>query len=149
MPLNQKAANKAAPDKTILVVEDDPYNAEFLSLAIAHESRYFPLVVATGAEALRVMQQITPTLLLIDYRLPQMSRIELYDLLQQTEGPEVPPTIILSASLEKLETELKERHLVGLSKPLELTDLLETIEQVLAERAQVPLAPGGSVSEDD
>jgi CheY-like chemotaxis protein len=133
-----KSREKAAPIKTILVVEDDTGIAEFLSLAIAQETPYYSLVVADGSEALRIMQQITPNLLIIDYRLPQMNGIELYDLLEQTEGPKVPPTIIESASIEKLEKELKERHLVGLSKPLELGDLLQMIEQMLAARAEVP-----------
>ncbi len=142
MPHDQEAAFRAAPVKTILVVEDDAAIAEFLSLAIAQETPYHSLVVADGFEALRVMQHIKPHLLLIDYRLPHMNGIELYDLLQKTPGYEVLPTIIFSAGLEKLEDALKGRHLVGLRKPLELTDLLQTIEQVFAARAEVPDEPG-------
>src|SRR5437763_8423450 len=126
MPHDQRAARKSAPVKTILVVEDDAGIAEFLSLAIAQETPYFPHVVADGSEALHLMQHIAPNLLIIDYLLPHMNGLELYDLLQKTDGREVPPTIIISASVERLEEELKERHLVGLSKPLELTDLLQT-----------------------
>src|ERR1051326_158544 len=142
MPHDRRAASKAAPVKTILVVEDDTGIAEFLSLAIAQETPYYSLVVADGSEALHVMQQITPNLLIIDYRLPQMNGLQLYDHLEKTEGPKVPPTIIVSASVAKLEEELKERHLVGMSKPLELADLLQTIEQILAARAEVPCEPG-------
>ena len=137
MPHDHVGAVKPAPVKTILVVEDDTGIAEFLSLAIAQETPYYSLIVADGAEALHVMQQIRPHLLIIDYRLPQMNGLELYDLLEQTKGREVPPTIIVSASIEQLEEELRERHLVGLSKPLELSDLLQTIEQMMAATAEV------------
>ncbi len=147
MPRDQEAAPKAAPVKTILVVEDDAAIAEFLSLAIAQETSYHSLVVADGLEALRVMQHIKPSLLMIDYRLPHMNGIELYDLLQKTPEYEVLPTIIFSASLEKLEDEMKVRHLVGLRKPLELTDLLQAIEQVFAARAEVHLEPGRTASD--
>ena len=133
MPHHQEAAFRAAPVKTILVVEDDADIAKFLSLAITQETPYHPFVVPDGFEALRVMEHIKPNLLIIDYRLPQMNGVELYDHLEQTEGRKVPPTIIVSASVEKLEEELKGRHLVGLSKLLELTDLLQTIEQMLAD----------------
>ena len=149
MPHDQRAERKAAPIKTILVVEDDTGIAEFLSLAVAQETPYHSLVVADGFEALRVMQEITPNLLIIDYRLPQMNGIELYDHLEKTEGRKVPPTIIVTASIKKLEEELKGRHLVGLSKPLELTDLLQTIEQMLAARAEEPFEPGSIASDGD
>src|SRR5207248_53112 len=52
MPHDQQAERKAAPIKTILVVEDDTGIAEFLSLAIAQETPYYSLVVADGFEAL-------------------------------------------------------------------------------------------------
>jgi len=134
MPHDQQAALKAVPVKTILVVEDDADIAAFLSLAIAEETPYHPLIVPDGSEALRVMQHIKPNLVMIDYRLPHMNGIELYDLLQETPGHEALPTINLSASLEKHEQELRERHLLGLKKPFELDELLQTIEQVFAAR---------------
>jgi CheY-like chemotaxis protein len=136
MPHDQEAALKAAAVKTILVVEDDADIAAFLSLAIAQETPYHPLVVADGFEALRVMQHIKPNLVMIDYRLPKMNGIELYDLLQKTQGCEAFPTIIFSASIEKHEQELRERHLLGLKKPFELDELLQAIEQAFASPSQ-------------
>jgi DNA-binding response OmpR family regulator len=39
--------------------------------------------------------------------------------------------------------------IIGMSKPLELTDLLQTIEQMLAAKAEVPLKPGESAGDGE
>lgn len=118
------------PAKTILVVEDDELIGTFLAEAISQETAYHPLLVSDGFEALRVTHDIKPSLFLLDYRLPKMSGIELYDQLHAREGFETVPTIILSANLP-LE-ELTKRGLMGLKKPFDLDQLLQAIEKTIA-----------------
>ena len=87
--------------KTILVVEDDRDIGEFLDLALTQETPYHALLVADGFQALRVVREIKPDLLILDYHLPNMDGIELYDHLHATKGLEDTPAILLSANLPR------------------------------------------------
>ena len=120
--------------KTILIVEDDPGIGEYISLAISLETPYLPLLVTDSVRALEVVKHIKPNLFILDYHLPSMNGVELYDQLHLTEGLETIPAIIMSASLphEQLENEIKQRHLVTLPNPHNLDELHQTIEQVFA-----------------
>jgi CheY-like chemotaxis protein len=70
-----------------------------------------------------------PDLLLLDYQLPGMDGLELYDRLQaSTEAADI-PTIMMSADLPLREA--RERKITCLTKPFALDDLLHTIEQFL------------------
>jgi DNA-binding response OmpR family regulator len=117
-------------DKTILVVEDDDGIGSLLVEALSQETQYKAMLVTDGRQALRVIHDIKPCLFITDYRLPIMNGIELYDRLHSTRALEGTPTIIMSAYLP--EEEVAKRKLVGLKKPFELDDLLDTVEKLLA-----------------
>jgi CheY-like chemotaxis protein len=118
--------------KTILIVEDDTAIGTFLMDAIAQETPYYPLLVPDAFEALKAMQGIKPNLILLDYYLPRMNGIELYDRLQASPECANVPVILLTTNLDKRVEEIEERNIVGLSKPVDLDDLLNTIEKALA-----------------
>jgi CheY-like chemotaxis protein len=88
------------------------------------------MLVTDGYQALRVVHDIKPSLFITDYRLPHMNGLELCDRLRATKGLEHTPAIVMSAYLP--EQEVEKRHLVGLQKPFELDDLLNTVESLLA-----------------
>jgi DNA-binding response OmpR family regulator len=117
--------------KTILVVEDDDGIGNFLVQAISQETQHQVLLVNDGFQALKAARTIKPALFILDYQLPGMNGIELFDQLHEMEGLETVPTILVSARLP--EQEIRRRKLVGLSKPLELDELLQTIERLLSE----------------
>ena len=115
--------------KTILIVEDDALIGEFLEQAISEETAYKPLIVSDGFEALKVTHDLKPNLFLLDYQLPRTHGIELYDKLHTMDGFHYIPAIIISANLPR--RELEKRSLVGLRKPLELSELLKQIQSLL------------------
>lgn len=115
--------------KTILVVEDDAGIGTFLVQAILQETPYQAMLVTDGFQALNAVNNIRPGLFILDYQLPRMNGIELYDQLHTMTGLEEVPAIIMSARLPK--NEIEKRRLTGMSKPLELDDLLFTIEKLL------------------
>ena len=123
--------HQASTRKTILIVEDDTAIGTFLLEAIAQETPYYPLLVPDAFEALKAMQGIKPNLILLDYYLPKMNGIELYDQLQASPECANVPVILLTTNLDKRLEEIEERNLVGLSKPVDLDDLLNTIEKAL------------------
>ena len=117
-------------EKTVLIVEDDEDIGLFLVQCIVHETPYRALLVTNGSDALQAMRTIRPSLFLLDYRLPGMNGIELYDHLQRLEAGGEIPAIMMSATLPH--REIAQRRLVGMHKPFDVYDLLRTIETLIA-----------------
>jgi DNA-binding response OmpR family regulator len=116
--------------KTILIVEDDADIGSFIFQAIYQETTHNALVVTDGFQALKAVHNLKPDLFIIDYQLPYMNGIELYDRLINIENLKTRPTIMISAHLPA--QEIRKRKIVGMKKPFELQDLLNTIERLLA-----------------
>ena len=116
--------------KTILVVEDDVDIGSFIVLAISQETKHYTQLVTDGFQALKVTYDLKPDLLILDYQLPHMNGIELYDKLQARKDLADIPTIMISARLPT--QEIARRNITGVKKPFELIELLQTIEEKLA-----------------
>lgn len=116
--------------KMILVVEDDEGVGVFLVQAISQETPYQALLVTDGFQALKAVKKMKPDLFILDYQLPNMNGIELFDHLHAMEELSGLPAIIMSARLPK--QEIEKRQLIGMHKPLELDELLHTIEDLLS-----------------
>ncbi len=127
--LSREKNQQAAP-QWILIVEDDTAIGELLTLALAYETRYQPRLVGSGQEALRAVEAVHPILLVLNYQLPDMTGLEVYDTLHARSEFATLPAIVLSANVPQ--EELRKRHLVDVEKPFDLDDLLQTIERVLA-----------------
>jgi CheY-like chemotaxis protein len=121
---------KRAPMKTILITEDDAAVGELLVQVISQETPHRAILVADSSRAFTMIEHVRPDLFLLDYRLPGMNGIELYDRLHATEGLENIPAILLTAGV--LEHDFRRRRLVGMSKPVDLNKLLDLIEELLA-----------------
>jgi CheY-like chemotaxis protein len=117
----------------ILIVEDDSSTGEVLELAISQETSYRSLLVTSGQDALAVLQQTKPDLIILDYRLPDTTGIELYDQLQSYQELRTIPVVLMSAMerSEELEPTITNRPVTRIDKPFELDDFLTTIERLL------------------
>ncbi len=116
--------------KTILLVEDDENIGEVFVQAITQETSYLVILVNDSKEALKTISGVKPNLLILDYQLPYMNGIELYDQIHTTRGMEDIPAMMISARLPR--QELEQRSIVGMLKPIDLDDFLQTIEHLLA-----------------
>src|SRR5437867_971675 len=85
--------------KTVLVVEDDEDIGLFIVQAISQETIHHALLVTDGFQALKALHDLKPDLLIIDYQLPRMNGIDLYDRVSNISGPNAIPTIMMSARL--------------------------------------------------
>src|SRR5215471_16585445 len=119
--------------KSILVVEDDSDIGLFLVQAISQETPYQAMLVTDGFQALKAIASIKPNLFILDYWLPSMNGIELYDRLHATDGLQEVPTIMISAQLPR--RELIKRNIHSLNKPLELDEFLRLVERLLSDHA--------------
>ena len=126
----QQAGKDHAPVKTILVVEDDTDIGMLIDAVISAETSYQTLWVTDGLQALKVVQDTKPDMFLLDYFLPLMDGIELYDRLHALKELETIPTVMMSARLPT--KEIEKRKIAALKKPFELQDLLDMIEELLA-----------------
>jgi CheY-like chemotaxis protein len=126
----RSSVNDQTDVKTIFVVEDDEEVGTVLVLTLLEEGPYQALLVTDGFQALKVVHDLKPSLFLLDYQLPGMDGITLYDRLHAITDLADIPTIIISANLPM--RALQERHLIGLAKPFELDRLLHTIDLLLA-----------------
>lgn len=124
--------NASLPVKTILIVEDDNAIGAFLELAIAQETDFHSFIATGAAQAREAVKHIKPALMLLDYYLQHTTGIELYDELHAIEGLEHIPTILFTAAnLRDHRQEIEQRHLRVISKPIDLDELLNTIENLL------------------
>ncbi|GHO89026.1 response regulator [Dictyobacter formicarum] len=122
-------AKEAVAVKSLLVVEDDLDIGEFIVHAIQQETRYQAFLVVDAFKALNTIRQHKPDMFLLDYQLPGMDGLELYNLLHTTEGLENTPVLFMSANFS--EKELDKLRLPYIEKPFELEDLLREIEQII------------------
>lgn len=116
--------------KTILIIEDDEAISELLRLAIQLETPHLVLLASNGIEALNMVEQINPSLILIDYLLPNMNGIDVYDRLHAIPRLETTPTILLSATPD-IENLRGQRPLSVIAKPFDIETLLQNIHHHL------------------
>jgi CheY-like chemotaxis protein len=117
--------------KVILIVEDEAAIGDLLVETIARETPHRAILVADSTRAFNVIQRIKPNLVLLDYHLPGMNGIELYDQLRAIEGLEDLSAILMTAGV--LQHDMRRRKIVGMSKPIDINKLLDLIEELLAE----------------
>ena len=125
----KRVENEPSAVKTILLVEDDSIIAELLVQMIAQETHYQVFAVPDGLEALDLVRNVKPQLLILDYWLPTIHGIELYDRLHNTEGLEEVPTIMLSVNAPL--QEINQRKMTYIKKPFDINKLLDAIHRLI------------------
>jgi CheY-like chemotaxis protein len=121
-----------SPDtRTILIVEDDRPTGEVIQLTLTEELSLQTFLVADPYEALDFANTVKVDLWIIDYLLPGMNGLELYDRLHADTALQDVPSILISASFSLHRRDLGERKLTIIDKPFDLNVLLETVKQVV------------------
>ncbi len=118
-----------SPSKLIFIVEDDEEIGRLLLQIIEQETIHKAIHHVNARNALNALMRIGPHLLLLDYSLPDMNGLELYDWLQTFEHLKHIPTILMSARNPPLE-EIHKRGIIYLRKPFAVTELLATIKKI-------------------
>ena len=126
-PLENEKEKK--PIKSILLVEDDTIISEMLVQMITQETPFEVFSAPDALEALDFVKKVKPQLLILDYWLPFMHGIELYDRLHTTEGLEEVSAIMLSVNAPV--REINQRHMTYVRKPFDMPKLINTIHRLL------------------
>lgn len=132
----------------ILIVEDEPAIAELLAVNLRHAG-HCPIVAASAEDALRLIRDVLPDVMLVDWMLPGMSGVALVRELRQGTRTRGIPMILLTARSEETDT------IAGLdagaddyiTKPFSPKELLARIRAVLRRRSpqltDEPVRAGG------
>src|SRR5216684_3120618 len=128
----------ASPPKLILLVEDDPANAQFFLHILTQEASLRVFWATNGRAAWHFTEHVKPQLLLLEYSLPDMNGIILYDRLHGRKELEAVPALIVGASLKEGEDAIKQRGLLAVEKPFDLDEFLSAIESLFASSSGKP-----------
>ena len=125
----QPKATTNSPSRLIFIVEDDEDIGALLHQIIEQETNHKAVHHINARNALNAMTRTTPHLLLLDYSLPDMNGLELYDWLQSFEHVKHTPAILMSARNPPLD-EIRRRGIIYLRKPFAVTELLAIIKKL-------------------
>jgi len=117
---------QAVPRRRVLFVEDEP--ALRASYQRAFASRYEAVFAATGAEAVRLLEEHRPDVAVLDLRLPDTDGI---DLLRRLRAVRPDLRVIITSAYVSFEPQLRVLDLLHhgyLVKPFDLGDLAQRID---------------------
>jgi two-component system cell cycle response regulator DivK len=119
----------------ILVVEDNEKNMRLLR-DVLRASGYRTLEASTGGQALMLVTEHGPALVLMDVRLPDMDGLEVLNRLRMDERTASIPVIAVTAQAMRGDSErFKKAGFDGyLSKPVDIDELLMAVEQQCGAR---------------
>ncbi len=120
-------------EKTILIVDDDHDIGEMLRTVITQQTNYRVVWIAESDLALEAASHMRPSLLLLDYMMPTMDGLKLYDHLQEKPNMRGVPVVLISARATLPFEQIRERGMYILRKPFDLSDLLDMLAQLLTD----------------
>jgi len=116
----------------ILVVDDDRIGTTLVKFGLS-EQRYDVLVAGDGQEALGMVKDEVPDLIVLDVMMPNMNGYEFMTELKQLQGVETTPVIMLTAN-ETMEDVFKLEGVKGyFVKPVIIHKLVVKIKECLGE----------------
>jgi CheY-like chemotaxis protein len=128
--------SKPSTAPLIVVVEDDEATREVVQIVVENETPYRTLLITNGKETLHRLEEVKqagPSLFLLDFQLPFMNALDLYDKLHAIPELRAVPAIIMTAStVSGMQQEaIAARHIEICWKPFEVQDLIDCIERAL------------------
>jgi two-component system, OmpR family, response regulator len=122
----------AKPLSRILYVDDDASMRELVRAALADQSEFSVVTCTSGFEALIIVGQLRPDLILLDVEMPRLDGVQTLECLRAMELGHHTPVVFLAAGLSELE--LKRLQVAGAADvinlpfdPAELPQLIRSI----------------------
>lgn len=126
----------------VLLVEDDPDTRDGVAETMRGAGLRV-LAVGRGREGLRLAHELTPDLILLDHRLPDITGEEICRELRAHSGTAGIPVVIVSASAESIcATDRSQGPDVVLAKPCGFDTILATARVLLRDVTFVPETGG-------
>ncbi len=122
-------------DNVILIIDDSLFVVKSLEKILReHTAGHMTVKYAlSGAEGLKLMEELSPVVIILDYMMPDMNGIEVFQHLQQRLGNRMPPTIFMTASQDlEVRRDIFELGAVDyLQKPVNVNDFLPRLSRFL------------------
>ena len=113
---------------SILVVEDNQSIREMVALVL-EEAGYEVICARDGQEALDLLAQVEPHMILLDMRMPRMDGRTFAQVYRKKLGDGA-PIVVMTASYNPAKAAEDTQAAAYLAKPFEVDDLLGLIRQV-------------------
>jgi CheY-like chemotaxis protein len=122
--------------RTVMVVDDQRYQFEFISKMLKDEP-YHLVFASSGAEAMRILRQTQPDILLMDYQMPDMDGMQVMRWMRSSSHFSVIPIIMITSNSEEsiVENSLKAGATDFMVKPLNREALIQKVAKVLQDHA--------------
>ncbi|HEX9721980.1 MAG TPA: response regulator [Candidatus Paceibacterota bacterium] len=124
---------------SVLIVDDEPALGKMIGIFVTGIGWEYQ-IVSNGEEAIRMLQEKSPNLVISDFSMPVMNGLQLLAYMRSNDVfKDVPFIMISSGDPRNLERDvLAEAMELGanavLSKPFQLSTLAQTIEEVRQEK---------------
>lgn len=116
-----------AKDGTVLVVDDDESITALVRIALEEEG-YRVLTAEDGMEALEILQQEMPNLILLDMRMPRMNGWEFAEAYRANCDPCTPIVVVTAATnAAQRASEIKAHGWLG--KPFDVDELIAIVQR--------------------
>lgn len=126
--------------KTILIVEDEQIIGDLICEILREELHIRAYRALNGAQALALIERLTPDLVILDYQLPDMHGLQLYDHFHARRDLAAVPALMVSANPPL--GEIAQRQLPYLQKPFELDELISRARLLLSTLDHPGADPG-------
>ncbi|HET9446663.1 MAG TPA: response regulator, partial [Steroidobacteraceae bacterium] len=93
----------AKPLSRILYVDDDDSMRELVRTALADQSEFTVVTCSSGFEALIIVGQLRPDLILLDVSMPRLDGVETLECLREMELGHHTPVVFVGAGLSQME----------------------------------------------
>lgn len=116
--------------RTIMVVGHDPSQGESITQHFSCKPHHYAKLMTSAAAALNFVKHIKPNLFVLEYHLPDMDGLALYELLHATKELASIPAIVFGVPLPtQARAVTKTQRLILLSTPIDLEGLRRDIVQ--------------------
>jgi len=129
--------------RRILYVENNPANLALVAQVLARRPNIQLLSATTGNRALELAHQSHPDMILMDINLPGISGLETLRRLRLDPSTAATPVMAISANAmpQAIETGLAAGFCCYLTQPIDIRELMESIDQTLEKAEAGPLQP--------
>ena len=118
-------------NETILIIEDEKHICEVFRDKL-EDNHYKVLTVGNGIEALKIVEEKMPDLIILDMKLPDITGTEILANIRQY-NTKVPVIVCTAVPPPKLETIYKRWANEVIIKPIDLNLLIQKVKKLLAK----------------
>ena len=118
--------------RTVLLIEHDPWLRSLLTNVLANDEGYTVLPAASGQAGLRLAQQHPPDVILLDLALPDQSGLEVLRQLKTQPPTRGIPVLVVSAYATQLPPDTVSEVAGTVPQPFSLTELVAQVKWAAA-----------------